>query len=76
MVPSTGFATALYATSTPACKPSANCFVSIVSVCSNAAQKPRKSCDKITPEFPRAPINNPFENAFKTNSIDGDSSNC
>ena len=28
-----------------------------------AFAKPRKICDKITPEFPRAPIKRPFANA-------------
>ena len=71
IVPSFGFMTALYAVSTARIKPSANTWTSICSCSLISRQKPRKSCDKITPELPRAPRREPLEIVFASSSIDG-----
>ena len=74
IVPSFGFITALYAVSTARTKPSAStdtviCFLPLISL-----QKPRRSWDKITPEFPLAPRREPLEIFLESSSIDGFSS--
>src|SRR5699024_6635691 len=63
MVPSTGFVTDLYATSTPDINPSATSTLVNSVLPANFYAKPRNNCDKITPEFPRAPINKPLTKA-------------
>ena len=64
IVPSTGFITALYATSFPDTNASAKSTGPILSFPSNEIANPLKIWDKITPEFPLAPISNPLEKAL------------
>ena len=55
-VPSVGFITDLYAASTPISIAFAICMQSAVSSPANPLENPLKSSDRITPEFPRAPL--------------------
>ncbi len=65
IVPSLGFMTALYAVSTALSKASAH-SATVTSLFSRAIlQKPRKSWDMMTPEFPLAPRRDPEEMALQ-----------
>ena len=59
IVPSTGFATAVYARSTPHLIAAATCPGVALSSPEKPAAIPAKSCDRMTPEFPRALISIP-----------------
>src|SRR5699024_10170979 len=69
IVPSTGFVTASYANVTPFEKASANSSELTDSLLDSPIENPRNICDKITPEFPLAPISKPFEKAAATSDI-------
>ncbi len=71
IVPSFGFITALYAVS-------AACITAFPRTVASSSSfpfidftKPRKICDRITPEFPLAPRREPLEIAFPSSSIVG-----
>ena len=71
IVPSFGFITALYAVSTALTHAFDKISTLISSYFLISLVKPLKSCDKITPEFPLAPLREPVEIAFATVSIVG-----
>ena len=71
IVPSFGFITALYAVSTAFSKASARIGASISSYFLIPLVKPRRSWDRMTPEFPRAPLKDPEEIALHRGSISG-----
>ena len=64
IVPSFGFVTALYAIFAPSCIAFANTFVVISLTFAVSEQKPLKIWEVITPLFPLAPFNAPFEKAL------------
>ena len=64
IVPSVGFITALYATSFALVNAWLIVLTSIVFLSAMPCESPRKIWDKITPEFPLAPIRAPLLNAF------------
>ncbi len=74
IVPSFGFMTALYAVAVARSVAEAKICTSIWSCSRIAFVNPRKSWDKMTPEFPRAPRRDPEEIAFDTVSMSADSS--
>ncbi len=69
MVPSTGRRTALYAASAPRRSASARSRASTDSSGANTSPKDRRICDTMTPELPRAPINEPCERARHTSGM-------
>ena len=66
IVPSFGFITALYAVSTALSKLSASTAASSVSCSRATLVNPRRSCERITPELPRAPRSDPVEMLLQT----------
>ena len=64
IVPSLGFITALYAVSTALSHAFASITASIVSYCLTSFVNPLKSCERITPELPLAPLNEPDDIAL------------
>ena len=71
IVPSLGFITALYAVSTARSHAFAKTTASIVSKALISFVNPLKSCERITPELPRAPLKEPEEIALANVSIVG-----
>ena len=66
IVPSTGFITEPSAAMLASLRATASTFASISSACAKRLLIPLSTCDKMTPEFPRAPINDPCEMAVHT----------
>ena len=64
IVPSLGFITALYAVSVAFWNALASTGASITVTVLISFVKPLKSCERITPELPRAPLNEPPDIAF------------
>ena len=71
MVPSFGFMTALYAVSVPLTMALARVVVSISVTDFISFVNPLKSCERITPELPLAPLKEPEEMAFASWSMVG-----
>ena len=71
IVPSLGFITALYAVSVALCVAIARLSVSRISSLEISFVKPLKSCERITPELPLAPLNEPLDIAFERVAIVG-----
>ena len=71
MVPSFGFITALYAVSTPRSIAAAIAGASRSVSLRTPRVNPRRSCERITPELPRAPRREPEEIALARVSISG-----
>ena len=71
IVPSFGFITALYAVAVARSHALARIDVSISSCSRISFVNPRRSWERMTPEFPRAPLSDPDEIAFAMASIFG-----
>ena len=74
IVPSFGFITALYAVSTAFCIASVRITTSSSSYSAITLVNPRNNWERITPEFPLAPLNEPEEIAFASSFMVGFSS--
>ncbi len=69
IVPSTGFITAWYAASAAAVKASAVVRASATPTPLKTAVSPRRIWERITPEFPRAPISDPWLTALHVEAM-------
>ena len=74
IVPSTGFITAAYAPLVAAVNAAATVAASAASTRENSSLMPRRICDRITPELPRAPISEPWLTALQVGAIAGSAS--
>ena len=71
IVPSIGLSTAWYAEADAALRASANSVAVLPALAESLPDSPRRICDKMTPELPRAPMSDPCEMAWQVGSIPG-----
>ncbi len=71
MVPSTGRRTACRAASLAAVRACDNTGADTSSAPASTPVKPRSSCERITPELPRAPMSEPWATAWHTSAMAG-----
>ena len=71
IVPSTGRITAWYAASDAAASAAAALAPSMPSASATTLDTPRRICDRITPELPRAPMSDPWLMALHTAARSG-----
>jgi hypothetical protein len=70
IVPSTGRTTALRASAAASTSAPATSVAPTLAAVENRSHSPRRSWDKMTPEFPLAPMRDPWVTAWHTSAIE------